>query len=171
MNKIISVLLCLTAVLLAGCSNPAPKTAPPQSQQKAEDTTHLTAQDNGLGISVSREVRSMNQMIPGTKKGYDIVSVLVKAENNAKSNIPVSPEFVTLKTLDGTEYKYSKELTENGPLGKSAFLARTIPPDYNGGGLLLFELKTGSQVQSLTYKDNQNHNMTIKFPVPSKTDV
>lgn len=171
MKKLVTVILCLTAVLLAGCSSPTPQAPPPKSQQGAQDTTHLTAQSNGLGISVSREVKSLSQMIPSSKKGYDVVSILVKAENNTKANIPVSPEFVTLKTIDGTEYKYSKELTENGPLGKSAFIARTIPPEYNGGGLLLFELKTGSKVQSITYKDSKNHDMTIKFPTSSQTNV
>lgn len=168
MKKLVTISLCLLLVLVAGCSKPAPKTAPPQN--KAEDTTHLTAQDNGMGLSVSKEVRSMSQMIPSSKKGYDVVSILVKVENNSKDNIPISPDFVTLKTIDGTEYKYSQELTDSGPLGKSAFTARTIPQDYSGGGLLLFELKTGSQVQSITYKDN-NRNMTIKFPVSSQTNV
>ena len=169
MKKFVTVILCLLTILIVGCSSPTPKAAPPQSS--AEDTTHLTAQDNGMGLSVSKEVKSMTQMIPSDKKGYDVVSILVKVENNSKTNIPVSPDFVTLKTTDGTEYKYSKELTENGPLGKSAFVSRTIPPQYNGGGLLLFELKTGAKVESLTYKDNQSHNMTIKFPATSQTSV
>lgn len=167
MKKLVAVFTCLL-IFFAGCSNPAPKTAPPLP--KAEDTTHLTAQDNGMGISVSNEVRSMNQMIPSSKKDHGVVSILVKVANDSKADIPVSPEFVTLKTNDGSEYKYAKELTENGPLGKSAFTSRTIPPDYNGGGLLLFELKTGSQVESLTYKD-ATHNMTIKYPSGSKTSV
>lgn len=168
MKKFVTVFICILTVLIAGCSNPAPKVAPPQPE--AEDTTHLTVQDKGMGLSVSKEVRSMSQMIPSSKKGYDVVSILVKVENNSKANIPVSPDFVTLKTTDGTEYKYSPQLTDNGPLGKSAFTARTIPPDYSGGGLLLFELKTGSKVQSLTYND-KTHNMTIKFPVSSQTSV
>lgn len=169
MKKFVTVILCLIIVLIAGCSKPAPKVAPPQPS--AEDTTHLTAQDNGMELSVSKEVRSMAQMIPSSKEGYDVVSILVKVENYSKANIPVSPNFVTLKTIDGKEYKYSQQLTENGPLGKSAFVARNIPPDYNGGGLLLFELKNGSKVQSLTYKDNQNHDLTIKFPASSQTNV
>jgi len=166
MKKFVTVFICLLIILIAGCSDPTPQNTPPQP--KAKDTTHLTAQDNGMGISVSKEVRPMGQMIPSSKNGYDVVSILVKVENNSKSNIPVSPDFVTLKTVDGTEYKYSQGLTENGPLGKSAFTERTIPPDYTGGGLLLFELKKGSQVQSLTYTDEQNRNMTIKFPSSSQ---
>jgi len=170
MKKLMVFMLCLAIAVLTGCSKPQQQQPAPKPSEQI-DTAHLTAEDKGLKLSVTREVRNMTKMITSSKEGYDVISVLVKVENNSKDNIPVSPDFVTLKTTDGTEYKYSPALTEGGPVGKSAFTKRSIPPDYQGGGLLIFELKTGSMVQSLTYNDDQNHEMTIKFPSNTKTNV
>lgn len=171
MKKISVLLLCLSVLFFIGCSQSENQQAPPPPPSAENDAAHLTAESNGFKLSVSRELRSMSQLIKSTKSGYDVVSILVKVENNTKNNIPVAPDFITLKMSDGTVYKYSSELTDNGPLGKSAFVKRTIPPDYNGGGLLLFELKPGSIAQTLNYKDNSGHDMTIKFPAGSKASI
>lgn len=170
MKKLLVIMMCIAIAVLTGCSKPQPQPPAPKPSEQT-DTAHLTAEDKGLKLSVTREVRNMTKMIPSSKEGYDVISVLVKVENNSKDNIPVSPDFVTLKTTDGIDYKYSPSLTEGGPVGRSAFTKRSIPPDYQGGGLLIFELKTGSMVQSLTYQDDKNHKMTIKFPSNTKTNV
>lgn len=170
MKQLTVIILCTAIALFTGCAKPNTQAPEPKPQDQI-DTTHLTAEDKGFKMSVTKEVRNMTQMIPSSKEGYDVISVLVKLENNTKNNIPVSPEFVTLKTTDGAEYKYSASLTESGPVGRSAFAKRSIPPDYQGGGLLLFEITTGAQVQTLGYEDDQGHKMIIKFPSDAQTSV
>ena len=170
MKKILTLLLCFSVLFFAGCTAAKQQETRPKPQAET-DTTHLTAEDNGFKLYVSREVRALSKLIKSTKQGYDVVSIMVKVENNSKANIPVSPDFVTLKTTDDAQYKYSATLTQGGPVGKSAFTKRTIPPQYNGGGLLLFEIKAGTKAQTLTYKDTSNHNLTIKFPTGKKTNV
>lgn len=169
MKKLIVSFLCLATLLFVGCAKSEQKEAPPPPPQA--DTSHLTAEDNGFKLSVSREIRQLSQLIKSNKPGYNVVSIMVKVENNSKANIPVSPDFVTLRMSDGTQYKYSPTLTEGQPVGKSAFTKRTIPPDYNGGGLLIFEIKPGPTAQSLLYKDTSNHNLTIKFPSNVKANI
>ncbi|MBU7007668.1 DUF4352 domain-containing protein [Phosphitispora fastidiosa] len=171
MKKLFTLLLCSLILVFAGCGKTETKNPPPapDTEDKA-DTAHLTAEDNEFKMSVSKEIRSLTAMNIGTKDGYDVVSILVAIENVSKDNVPISPNFVTLKTLDGAEYKYSQELTQK-ITSKSAFKEVVLPPDYRGGGLLLFELKKDSIPETLTYKDEANHEMTIQFPTKTKTSV
>lgn len=169
MKKFITLLLCITLFVFNGCTSKKPAT--PKPPVEATDPSHITAEDKGFVVSTSREVRNMTQMIKPTTPGNDVLSVLVKIENNSKSDFLVSPDFVTLKTDDGSEYKYSSQLTNSQPLGKSAFSKRPIPPDYMGGGLLIFEVKAGSKADSLNYKDDSGHNMTLKFATQTKSNV
>lgn len=160
MKKLITLLLCLGLFVFTGCAGEKPDPAP---SPPVEDTTHLTGEDNGLGISTTREIRNMTKMIPPTKPGYDVISLRVKVENNTKADVAASPDYVSIKTEDGTTHKYSPTLTNSKPVGKSAFINRVIPPDYQGGGLLLFEIKSGLKVDSLNYKDDSGHNITLSY--------
>ncbi len=171
MKKLFIMLLCLLIAVFAGCTSAKKNEVPPPQSRPDTDTIHLTAEDKGMVLSVSRNIRPIPQMNIYTKEGFEVVSILVKVENNSKADIPVSPEFVTLQTSEGTAYKYSPSLTQTQPVGKSAFTSRTIPPDYQGGGLLIFEIKKGSRAESLTYKDTSGHNLTIKFPQDVKTNI
>lgn len=161
MRKLFTVLLCIILLVFSGCTNAKKENTAPKPVEP--DTAHVTAEDKGLIISTSREVRDMTQMIKPTKADNSVFGILVAIENNSKADVPISPDFVTLKTNDGTTHKYSSELTNSKILGKSAFVSRTIPPDYRGGGLLIFEVKKGLKVDSLLYKDNSGHNMTLNF--------
>ncbi len=170
MKKLLVAFICLLFTFSAGCTAKKKETPPPQTRQDI-DTVHLTAEDKGMVLSVSRNIRSIPQMNVYTREGYEVVSILVKVENNSKADIPVAPDYVILKTVEGDEYKYSPSLTQTQPVGKSAFTKRTIPPDYQGGGLLIFEIKSGSKAESLIYKDTSGHNMTVKFPQNAKTNI
>lgn len=161
MRKLFTVLLCIILMVFSGCTSAKKEEPAPKSVQP--DTTHVTAEDKGVIISTSREVRDMTQMIKPTKEGNTVFGILVALENNSRADVPISPDFVTLKTTDGTTHKYSPELTNSKILGKSAFSNRTIPPDYRGGGLLIFEVTKGVKAESLTYKDNSGHNMSLNF--------
>ncbi len=171
MKKLFILLLSVLIIVVAGCSKSETKSPPPEpnTQEKA-DTAHLTAEDKEFKMSVSKEIRSLSAMNIYNKEGHELVSVLVALENVSKDNVPISPEFVTLKTADGTEYKYSAELTRQ-ITNKSAFKEVVLPPDYRGGGLLLFELKKDSPPDTLTYKDDSNHEMTVQFPSQVKTSI
>ena len=171
MKKLFTLLLCSLILISAGCGKTETKNPPPASDtEEKADTAHLTAEDKEFKLSVSKEIRSLTAMNISTKDGYDVVSILVAIENVSKDNVPISPDFVTLKTSDGAEYKYSQEVTQK-ITSKSAFKEVVLPPDYRGGGLLLFELKKDSVPETLTYKDNSNHEMTIQFPSKTKTSV
>ncbi|WP_418792386.1 DUF4352 domain-containing protein [Phosphitispora sp. TUW77] len=171
MKKSIVLLLSIFILILAGCSKTAPKTPPsaPNTEENA-DAAHLTSEDKNLKISVSKEIRSLTAMNINTKPGYDVTSILVAIENVSKDNVPISPKFVTLKTTDETEYKYSEELTMK-ITSKSAFKEVILPPDYRGGGLLVFEIKKDSVPDTLSYKDNSGHEMTVQFPAILKKSI
>ncbi len=160
MKKLLALLLCIALFVFTGCTEEKPEPAPSPS---VEDTSHLTGEDNGFIVSTTRDIRNMTQMIKPTKPDYEVISLLVKVENNTKADIPISPDFVTIKTADGEIHKYSSTLTNAKPLGKSAFSERTIPPDYRGGGLLIFEIKSGLTVDTLHYKDDSGHDITLKY--------
>ncbi len=166
MKKTIGLLLCLLLPVLTGCTSE--KKEPPAKPPIQADTAHLTAAANGLDMSVSREFRSLSAMNIYAKTGYEVVSVQVALENNSKSNVPISPDFVTLKMTDGTTYKYSPALTDN-ITSRAAFKKVVLPPDYRGGGLLIFEIEKGSTAETLTYDDKAGRKMTIKFPARPKT--
>ena len=171
MKRIFLVSLTILLIIFTGCSKQEPKDQTPPPKSDNLDTTHLTTEDRNLKISVSKKIRSLNGMNIYDREGYDLVSVQVAVENHSKEeNIPISPDFVTLKTSDGSEYKYSPSLTQQ-ITNKAAFKEVVLPPDYRGGGLLLFELKTGSITDSLTYEDESGHTMTVKFPSNIKTSV
>lgn len=161
MRKLFTVLLCILLMVFSGCTDTKKEDPAPKPEQP--DTTHVTAQDKGVILSTSREVRDMTQMIKPSKAGNTVFGILVAIENNSKADVPISPDFVTLKTNDGKTHKYSAQLTNSQILGKSAFTNRTIPPDYRGGGLLIFEVNSGSKAASLIYKDNSGHNLTLNF--------
>lgn len=169
MKKLIVMLLFLSLMIASGCANTKDKPAPPKPPEQA-DTAHLTAEDKGLAISVSREIRSLAALNTYAKEGYEIVSTSVAIENNTKDNVPISPDFVTLKTTDGTEYKYIESLTDK-ITSKAAFKAVTLPPQYRGGGLLIFEVKQGSDAETITYKDTIGHDMNVKFKTDAKTNT
>lgn len=172
MKRIATVLMLLLVciVTITGCTDnkknePAPK--PPEEQKV--DSEHLTAEQQGITLSISRQLRSMSGMITSTKENHEVKGLLVKLENASQNNIAISPDFVTLKTTDGTEYKYSPQLSEI--LGKSSFIKRQVPPDYEGGGIILFEIKKGAVPQEVTYKDDSGHNMVVKFATDTGTNT
>ena len=169
MKKAVILVLCFLIPALAGCAA-TKKNVPPPKPPDQTDTYHLTSANNGLTLIISRNLRPLPGPNIYTKEGFDPVSILVKLENNTGNNINVSPDFVTLKTGDGVLYKYSPSLTK-AKLGTSSFDARSIPTGFQSGGLMVFEVKKGAIADSLTYKDNSNHQMTIKFPAPNKTDI
>jgi len=168
MKKLLVLILCILLPVLAGCASdkkeqPVPK--PPKT-----DTTHLTAEQRGITIKVSREIRNLSRMIKSSKEGHQVVSLQVAVENDSKDNVSISPDFVTLKTVDGTEYKYSPDLTET-VTSKASFKKVTLPPDYRGGGLLIFEIKQGAKIESLQYKDGAGRDIPIKFSSEEKTNI
>lgn len=161
MRKLFTVLLCIVFVVLSGCTSTKKEEAAPKPVQP--DVSHVTAEDKGVTISTSRDVRDMTQMIKPSNAGNSVFGILVAIENNSKADVPISPDFVTLKTSDGKTHKYSAQLTNSKILGKSAFTSRTIPHNYRGGGLLIFEVNKDLKAESLFYKDNSGHNMTLNF--------
>lgn len=171
MKKILLILLCFNLIIFTGCTSSKKSQIPAPKPPAESDTAHLSVEDKGIVVSVSKEVRNMTQMIKPDKSGFDVVSVLVKIENNSTTKVMVSPDFVTLKTDDGKEYKYAAALTAGSPLGKSAFSKRPIPPEYRGGGLLLFEIVAGTKAESLIYKDDSGHFVTLKFQTGTKSNV
>ena len=168
MKKLFILILCFSLLALAGCT--AKKKKPVPKPPAEFDTVHLTAADKDLTLTVSRDIRTIPGTNTYTKAGNEAVSIPVKIANNSKANIPVSPDSVTLKTNDGIEYKYSASLTE-AVTGKSSFKNRSIPPDFQNGGLLIFEIKKGSKAENLTYKDKLGHNLVIKFPTEPKSNI
>lgn len=166
LSAVLVFLFCFVAI--SGCTG-TKRMAPPPKKSEKTDSDHLTAEQQGLKLTVSRGLRSMSSMIKSSKPNYEVKGTLVKLKNNSENNILISPDFVTLKTTDGAEYKYSPELSEF--LGKSTFIKRRVPPDYEGGGIMLFEIKSGATPQSLIYKDNSGHNMTIKFNYDTQSNV
>ena len=168
MKKLFVLLLCFSLLAFAGCT--AKKKEPVPKPPAESDTVHLTAADKDLTLTVSRDIRTIPGTNTYTKAGNEAVSILVKIANNSKANIPVSPDSVTLKTNDGIEYKYLASLTE-AVAGRSSFKNRSIPPDYQNGGLLIFEIKKGSKAENLTYKDKLGHNLVIKFPTEPKSNI
>jgi hypothetical protein len=162
MKKLFTVLVCLAFLVFTGCFTPENKVPPPLKSKPEVASAHLTADNNGLLMSVSRKVRQMSAMNIYTKAGYEVVSISVSLENNTKENIPISPDFITFKAVGGTQYKYSAKLTEQ-ITSKASFKKVNLFPNYRGGGLLLIEIKSGTNLESVTYKDSSNHEITIKF--------
>ncbi|GAB4267157.1 hypothetical protein [Thermincola ferriacetica] len=165
MKKYIIVILCV-AFLLAGCTGskvPAPK------PDTTPNTNHLTAQKDGITLEVSRELKTFPKNMLATKEGYDIVGLSVIVINKSQQNVPISPDYVTLVAIDNTTYKYS-EITES-VTGKGAFRKVTLPPDYRGGGLLLFEIKKGIKINKVIYKDQMNHEFNINFESGESSSV
>ncbi|PKM81323.1 MAG: hypothetical protein CVU89_09940 [Firmicutes bacterium HGW-Firmicutes-14] len=170
MKKFLILVIIISLTAFIGCSKTKQQGSAPEPPPEQPDTAHLTAEDNGLALSISREIRSLSGMNISGKDGYEVVSIQVAVDNNTKDNVPISPEFVTLKMTDGTEYKYSPELTQT-ITSKAAFKEVTLPPDYRGGGLLIFELKKGTIPDSLIYADNKSHEIPVKFPTEMKISI
>lgn len=158
MRKWFILLLC-TFFLIAGCGAEKKEETPPP---KAEpNTTHITVEDKDLSLEVSRRVRSFSGMKNlQSQEGYEIIGISVKITNKSKNPVEISPDFVTLVTADGTKYKYS-ELTSI--TGKGGFRKVTLPNDYQGGGLLLFEIKKGIPAEKVLYTDQSGHNLPVKL--------
>ncbi|RJQ41322.1 MAG: DUF4352 domain-containing protein [Nitrospiraceae bacterium] len=169
MKKLTVILFSILLLVSAGCAG-SKKKEPVPVPPSQPDTSHLTAEDKGLEVSISREMRALTGMIASSREGYEVYSIQVAVANNSKDNVPISPDFVTLKASDRTEYKYSPDLTET-VTSKAAFKEVTLPPDYRGGGLLIFELKKGSVMENLNYKDDSGHDMTVKFPSDVKVSI
>ncbi|MFZ5640637.1 MAG: DUF4352 domain-containing protein [Bacillota bacterium] len=166
MRKWIIVLLC-TLFLIAGCGTAKKEEAPaPKSEP---NTTHITADDKDISLEVSRQVKKFDSIKAlQSQEGYEVVGISVKIENKGSQPVEISPDFVTLITSDGTKYKYS-ELTSI--TGKGGFRKVTLPKDYQGGGLLLFEIKKGIPAEKVQYTDKAGHNKTLKLDKVGETNV
>lgn len=156
MKKLFLLLLC-ALFIVAGCTEKKP---PVQIGNDKPKTDHLISEQDGVTVEVSNELKTFPKSMISTKEGYDVVGVSVIVVNKTKDNLPISPDFVTLVSMDGTEYKYS-EITSI--TGKGAFKSVALPPEYRGGGLMLFEIKKDVKISKVLYKDDQGHEITILY--------
>lgn len=167
MRKWLILLLC-SIFIIAGCGTAKKEEAPPPPKSQP-DTAHIIVDDKDISLQVSRQVRKFTSMKAlQTQEGYEIVGISVKIENKGQNQFEISPDFVTLISSDSTKYKYS-ELTSI--TGKGGFRKVTLPPDYEGGGLLLFEVKKGIPAEKIQYTDKSGHNLSVKLEKAEETNV
>lgn len=168
MRKWFILLLCtLFLALASGCGTAKKEEAP--APKPEPNTTHIIVEDKDISLEASRQVKEFkNSPVFQTQEGYEVVGISLKIENKGSNPIDISPDFVTLITSDGTKYKYS-ELTSI--TGKGGFRKVTLPRDYQGGGLLLFEIKKGMPAEKVIYTDKSGHNITVKLDKVGETNV
>ncbi len=164
MKKWFLLFLCMS-LLVSGCWS-SKQTPPPKTTQP--NTNHISAEQGGVKVEVSRELRTFPKSMIATKEGFDIVGISVVITNNSKENVPISPDNITLVAVDNTQYKYSEVTSITG---KGAFKAVVLPPEYRGGGLLLYEIKKGVKIDKIVFKDKLNHDITIKFDTSMQTNI
>lgn len=167
MRKWFILLLC-TLFLASGCGT-AKKEEAPAPKPESTPSTHIVVENKDITLEISRQVKEFkNSPMFQTQEGYEVVGISLKIDNKGKNSIDISPDFVTLVTSDGSKYKYS-ELTSI--TGKGGFRKVTLPTDYQGGGLLLYEIKKGIPAEKVIYTDKAGHNITIELNKMGETNV
>lgn len=166
MRKWFIMLLC-SIFLIAGCGTAKKEDTPPPKSEP--NTSHIVVEQKDISLEVSRQVKEFkNSTMFQTKEGYEVVGISIKIENKGAKVVEISPDYVTLVTSDKTKYKYS-ELTSI--TGKGGFRKISLPKDYQGGGLLLFEIKKGIPAERVLYTDTSGHDFNVPLNKTGETNV
>lgn len=166
MRKWFILLLC-SIFLIAGCGTAKKEETPPPKSEP--NTTHIVVEQKNISMEVSRQVKEFkNSPMFQTQEGYEVVGISIKIENKGPNPLEISPDYVTLVTSDKAKYKYS-ELTSI--TGKGGFRKVTLPKDYQGGGLLLFEIKKGIPAEKVRYTDKAGHDISVQLNKVGETNV
>ncbi len=124
-----------------------------------EDPAHITLTKNQVTFSASKKPKYFDKNMIVPAEGKVVAGLFISITNDTQTDLLIDPKFVEITTDDGQKHSYSE--TKTSITGKGAFKTLPLPSTFRGGGLILFEIKDGAQIQSVKYDDHRGHAFNV----------